>query len=97
MPTWAFLVEVAGGAVRVNYWLLDTAVFHLTPAPTGPPDWASAAVLLPLTAGYVRPVPAGKADAARFDDCPDNGFDGRSERRDQPTGAHRNADLLITA
>ncbi|CAI7974105.1 membrane hypothetical protein [Frankia sp. Hr75.2] len=44
--TWAFLIEFSGGAVRLHHWLLDTSVFfHVSPAPAGPPDWSSAAVL----------------------------------------------------
>lgn len=44
--TWAFLVEFSGGAVRLHHWLLDTSVFfHVSPAPAGPPDWSSAAVV----------------------------------------------------
>ncbi|SQE00525.1 putative exporter of polyketide antibiotics-like protein [Parafrankia sp. Ea1.12] len=44
--TWAFLIEFSGGAVRLHHWLLDTSVFFdVSPAPAGPPDWSSAAVL----------------------------------------------------
>jgi ABC-2 type transport system permease protein len=43
---WSFLVELAGGVVPTNHWLLDTSVFfHMVPSPAAPPDWSSAAVM----------------------------------------------------
>jgi ABC-2 type transport system permease protein len=46
---WSFLIELAGGLINMNHWLLDTSVFfHMTPAPAASPDWTSAAVLAGL-------------------------------------------------
>lgn len=46
---WSFLVELLGGLVRSNHWLLDTSVFHqLAPAPAVAPDWTTNAALLGL-------------------------------------------------
>jgi ABC-2 type transport system permease protein len=43
---WSFLVELAGGVVPTNHWLLDTSVFfHMVPSPAAAPDWSSAAVM----------------------------------------------------
>ena len=43
---WSFLIELLGGVVHANHWLLDTSVlFHMVPAPAANPDWASAAVI----------------------------------------------------
>ncbi|HEX7522401.1 MAG TPA: hypothetical protein VF441_10150 [Acidimicrobiia bacterium] len=48
---WSFLVELVGGAVRLNHWLLDTSVlFHITPAPATDPNTTSAIVLVSLGA-----------------------------------------------
>ncbi len=48
---WSFLVELVGGAVRLNHWLLDTSVlFHIRPAPATDPDVTSALVLVSLGA-----------------------------------------------
>ncbi len=43
---WSFLVDVLGGIVNANHWLLDTSVFHqMAAAPAVSPDWTSAAAL----------------------------------------------------
>ena len=48
---WAFLVELVGGIVGLNHWVLDTSVFHqMAAAPAVSPDWTSGAVLLALGA-----------------------------------------------
>lgn len=48
---WSFLVELVGGAVRLNHWLLDTSVlFHIRPAPATDPNVTSAVVLVSLGA-----------------------------------------------
>jgi ABC-2 type transport system permease protein len=48
---WSFLVELIGGVINANHWLLDTSVFHqLAGAPAVAPDWASAGVLVGLGA-----------------------------------------------
>ncbi|HVB90858.1 MAG TPA: ABC transporter permease subunit [Acidimicrobiales bacterium] len=39
---WSFLVELLGGIVNSNHWLLDTSIFHqMQPAPAIAPDWTS--------------------------------------------------------
>ena len=44
---WSFLVEMVGGVIGMNHWLLDTSVFHhLSAAPATDPDWAVTAVLV---------------------------------------------------
>jgi ABC-2 type transport system permease protein len=44
---WSFLVELLGGIVNSNHWLLDTSVFHqLAPAPAEAPDWVTGTVML---------------------------------------------------
>jgi ABC-2 type transport system permease protein len=46
---WSFLVELVGGVVHANHWLLDTSMFfHMVPAPAANPDWLSAAVIAGL-------------------------------------------------
>jgi ABC-2 type transport system permease protein len=48
---WSFLVELVGGIVHVNHWLLDTSLFHqMAAAPAANPDWTSGGVLLALGA-----------------------------------------------
>ena len=43
---WSFLVELLGGIVNSNHWLLDTSLFHqIAPSPAVAPDWVSAAVM----------------------------------------------------
>jgi putative exporter of polyketide antibiotics len=40
------LVELVGGVVGLNHWLLDTSVFHqMAAAPAVSPDWVTGAVL----------------------------------------------------
>ena len=39
---WSFLVELIGGVVNADHWLLDTSVFHqMAAAPAVTPDWTS--------------------------------------------------------
>jgi len=48
---WSFLIELIGGIVGLNHWVLDTSVFHqMAAAPAVSPDWTSGAVLLALGA-----------------------------------------------
>jgi ABC-2 type transport system permease protein len=48
---WAFLVELVGGIVGLNHWVLDTSLFHqMAAAPAVSPDWTSGAVMLGLGA-----------------------------------------------
>lgn len=44
---WSFLVELVGGIVKANHWLLDTSVFHqMAAAPAVPANWTTGAVLV---------------------------------------------------
>ena len=44
---WSFLVELVGGVVGLNHWVLDSSVFHqMAAAPAVSPDWTSGGVLL---------------------------------------------------
>ena len=44
---WSFLVEILGGIVGLDHWVLDTSVFHqMAAAPAVSPDWTSAGGLL---------------------------------------------------
>jgi ABC-2 type transport system permease protein len=46
---WGFLVEIIGGIVNANHWLLDTSVFHhMAAAPAVPPNWTTGAILVAL-------------------------------------------------
>jgi ABC-2 type transport system permease protein len=49
---WSFLVELLGGIVNSNHWLLDSSILHqLTPAPAVAPDWSSNAAMIAIGAG----------------------------------------------
>jgi ABC-2 type transport system permease protein len=49
LVAWSFLIELIGGIVNANHWLLDTSVFHqLAGAPAVAPDWISAGILIGL-------------------------------------------------
>jgi ABC-2 type transport system permease protein len=51
LVAWSFLVELIGGVINANHWLLDTSLFHqLAGAPAVDPDWTSAGVLVGLAA-----------------------------------------------
>ncbi len=40
LVAWSFLVEIIGGVVRANHWLLDLSLFHhIAPAPAADPRW----------------------------------------------------------
>jgi len=44
---WSFLVELLGGIVTANHWLLDSSILHqLTPAPAVAPDWSSGTIMI---------------------------------------------------
>ena len=46
---WSFLVELLGGIVNSNHWLLDSSILHqLTPAPAVSPDWTSNAIMIAI-------------------------------------------------
>jgi ABC-2 type transport system permease protein len=41
---WSVLIDIIGGAVNLNHWMLDTSVFHQTAAaPAVSPNWTSGA------------------------------------------------------
>jgi ABC-2 type transport system permease protein len=43
---WSLLVELTGGMVNVNHWILDTSAFHqMAAAPSAPIDWTTNAVM----------------------------------------------------
>ncbi len=61
---WSFLVELIGGVVGVNHWLLDASLFHqMAAAPAVGPDWATGGVLVAI--GAVAAVAGGTAFAHR--------------------------------
>jgi len=44
---WSFLVEIIGGAVNLDHWVLDTSVFHqMSAAPAVRPNWATAGAMV---------------------------------------------------
>jgi ABC-2 type transport system permease protein len=44
---WFFLIEIVGGAVSVNHWILDLSAFHqMAAAPATPIDWSTNAVMI---------------------------------------------------
>ena len=46
---WSLLIELMGGVVRVNHWVLDSSVFHqMAPAPSAPVDWTANLVMVAL-------------------------------------------------
>lgn len=48
---WSILVELVGGVVGLNHWVLDTSVFHqMAAAPAVGADWATGGILLALGA-----------------------------------------------
>ncbi len=46
---WSFLIEIIGGIIRANHWLLDTSVFYqMAAAPAVNPNWTTDGVLVGL-------------------------------------------------
>ncbi len=46
---WSFLLELIGGIIGLNHWLLDTSLFHqISAAPAANPNWAANAVIVGL-------------------------------------------------
>ena len=44
---WSFLVELVGGIVGLNHWVLDTSLLHqMAAAPAVSPDWTSGGAML---------------------------------------------------
>lgn len=43
---WSFLVEIVGGAVNLDHWVMDSSVFHqMAAAPAVAPNWTTATAL----------------------------------------------------
>ena len=46
---WFFLVEIVGGVVKVNHWILDLSAFHqMAAAPATPVSWTANATMIAL-------------------------------------------------
>jgi ABC-2 type transport system permease protein len=61
---WSLLVEVIGGTINANHWLLDTSVFHeMAAAPAVAPNWTSGGVLVAV--GVLAAVLGGVAFGRR--------------------------------
>lgn len=46
---WFFLIEIIGGVVKVNHWVLDLSAFHqMAAAPAAPVAWTTNAVMIAL-------------------------------------------------
>ena len=61
---WSFLVELIGGVVGLNHWVLDASLFHqMAAAPAVSPDWTTGGVLVAV--GAVAAVLGGTAFAHR--------------------------------
>jgi putative exporter of polyketide antibiotics len=65
LVAWSLLVELVGGVVEANHWLLDTSVFHqMAPAPAADPNWTTSLglVAVGLVAGVVGAVAFARRD-----------------------------------
>ena len=61
---WSLLIEVIGGTIDANHWLLDTSVFHeMAAAPAVAPNWTSGGVLVAV--GVLAAVLGGVAFGRR--------------------------------
>lgn len=61
----SFLIEIVGGVVRANHWLLDLSLFHhLAPAPATDPRWPANAAFVVIGLGLAA---VGTAFFARRD------------------------------
>ncbi len=62
---WSFLLDLVGGIVGLNHWLLDTSLFHqIAAAPAETPNWPTNAVMLAVA---VVAAVAGAVGFARRD------------------------------
>jgi ABC-2 type transport system permease protein len=62
---WSFLVELVGGVVGLNHWILDTSVFHqMASAPAVPVNWPASGALIAIgiVAGALGTVAFGHRD-----------------------------------
>jgi ABC-2 type transport system permease protein len=58
---WSFLVEIVGGVIGANHWVLDLSLFHhIAPAPAADPRWTADVLLV------VIGVALAVCGAARF-------------------------------
>lgn len=65
LVVWSFLVDLIGGVVGLNHWLLDTSLFHqVSAAPAVAPNWGVNGVLIGLA---VAGAAVGGAAFARRD------------------------------
>jgi ABC-2 type transport system permease protein len=67
LVVWAFLVDLVGGVVGLNHWLLDTSLFHqVSAAPAVGPDWVLNGTLagLGILGGLVGGVTFVRRDLA---------------------------------
>jgi ABC-type proline/glycine betaine transport system ATPase subunit len=65
LVAWSSLVEIVGGVVRANHWLLDLSLLnHVAPVPAVDPRWGSAAafVALAVAAGALAVLAFGRRD-----------------------------------
>jgi len=64
LVAWSLLVELIGGSLGLNHFVLDTSIFHqMTAAPAVAPDWTSALAMVLL--GLVAALAGGAAFARR--------------------------------
>jgi ABC-2 type transport system permease protein len=64
---WSFLVELLGGIVPSNRWLLDTSLLHqVAPSPAVSPDWSSGVVMIAvgIAAAVLGAIAFGRRDLA---------------------------------
>ena len=46
---WFFLIEIVGGAVNINHWLLDLSAFHqMSAAPASSIDWTTNVIMMAI-------------------------------------------------
>lgn len=46
---WLFLLEIVGGVVKINHWILDLSAFHqMAAAPATPVSWTANATMIAL-------------------------------------------------
>jgi ABC-2 type transport system permease protein len=61
---WSFLIDVIGGAVNINHWVLDTSVFHeMAAVPAVNPNWTSGAAMIGI--GVIAALTGGIAFSRR--------------------------------
>lgn len=57
---WSFLIQLIGGIVKANHWLLDTSVFHhMAPTPAVDPNWGTNGIMVGI--GLLAAVVGGAA------------------------------------